>query len=264
LVSFSGNQVTTRPDNEQRSFANLRSRERHRLRPSVCACGNTRVPAGGIRASNPGGSALRRKIALVCILASACALAALGAAATPAADNQSAAPDTQALSSETVESRDALARERAAHTAAVHRLGVRIKAYQRTTWYWQRVMGRPLTPREGLYLLSMSIPAVEGALTRWRKRARAATRAARHPPHLQQWLCIHRYEASWSDSGAPYYGGLQMDRTFMSRYGGFLLRHKGTADRWTPLEQIWVAERAFRAGRGFYPWPSTARSCGLI
>ncbi len=43
-----------------------------------------------------------------------------------------------------------------------------------------------------------------------------------------------------------------------------LLRRKGTADRWTPVEQMWVAERAHRSGRGFYPWPNTARYCGLI
>ena len=47
-------------------------------------------------------------------------------------------------------------------------------------------------------------------------------------------------------------------------YGGDLLRRKGTADKWTPVEQMWVAERAYRAGRGFYPWPNTARYCGLI
>ena len=34
------------------------------------------------------------------------------------------------------------------------------------------------------------------------------------------------------------------------------------ADHWTPIEQMWVAERAYRSGRGFYPWPNTARYCG--
>ena len=48
------------------------------------------------------------------------------------------------------------------------------------------------------------------------------------------------------------------------RYGRDLLRRKGTADHWLPLEQIWVAEKARRSGRGFYPWPNTARACGLI
>jgi hypothetical protein len=27
---------------------------------------------------------------------------------------------------------------------------------------------------------------------------------------------------------------------------------------------MWIAEKAYRAGRGFYPWPNTARYCGLI
>ena len=37
---------------------------------------------------------------------------------------------------------------------------------------------------------------------------------------------------------------------FQATYGGDLLRAKGTADHWTPLEQMWVAERAYRT-RGF-------------
>ena len=53
-----------------------------------------------------------------------------------------------------------------------------------------------------------------------------------------------------------------MDLSFQEEYGGWLLRTKGTADRWTPLEQIWVAVRAWRS-RGFSPWPTTARECGL-
>lgn len=84
------------------------------------------------------------------------------------------------------------------------------------------------------------------------------------PPHYSAWLCIHRYEGSWTDGGSPYWGGLQMDWTFMSSYGSTLLTSKGTADHWTPLEQMWVAERAYSSGRGFYPWPNTARYCGLI
>jgi hypothetical protein len=55
-----------------------------------------------------------------------------------------------------------------------------------------------------------------------------------------------------------------MDWGFMARYGQELLRRKGTANLWTPLEQMWVAERAFRSGRGYFPWPNSARNCGLI
>jgi len=99
----------------------------------------------------------------------------------------------------------------------------------------------------------------------WRHRA-VATRKQflRGPAHRSAWLCIHRYEGAWSDGGSPYYGGLQMDISFQASYGGALLAAKGTAENWTPLEQMWVAERAYRSGRGFYPWPNTARFCGLI
>ncbi len=55
-----------------------------------------------------------------------------------------------------------------------------------------------------------------------------------------------------------------MDISFQRHYAPRVLRTKGTADRWSPLEQMWVAERAYRSGRGFYPWPNTARYCGLI
>ncbi len=98
----------------------------------------------------------------------------------------------------------------------------------------------------------------------WRRRAVRAGRRASHPPHRAAWLCIHRYEGAWADANPPYYGGLQMDIGFQRTYGRRLLRRKGTADRWTRLEQMWVAERAHRSRRGFYPWPSTARACGLI
>jgi hypothetical protein len=97
----------------------------------------------------------------------------------------------------------------------------------------------------------------------WKHRATAAKTRAFRPPHRSQWLCIHRYEGSWNDSGSPYYGGLQMDTEFQRTYGIELYRAKGTADHWTPLEQMWVAERAYRT-RGFWPWPNTARYCGLL
>jgi hypothetical protein len=43
-----------------------------------------------------------------------------------------------------------------------------------------------------------------------------------------------------------------------------LLRRKGTADAWTAIEQMWVAERALRRGYGFGLWPNSARRCGLV
>ena len=78
-------------------------------------------------------------------------------------------------------------------------------------------------------------------------------------------LCIHTHEAhTWdTNTGNGYYGGLQMDMSFQRAYGATLLRRKGTADHWTAPEQIAVAIIAHRT-RGFYPWPNTARMCGLL
>jgi hypothetical protein len=99
----------------------------------------------------------------------------------------------------------------------------------------------------------------------WKGRYLAARWRYEHPPRLRDWLCIHRGEGAWnSNTGNGYYGGMQMDRQFQRTYGPELYRRKGTANNWTPLEQIWVSERAYSSGRGFYPWPTTARRCGLI
>ena len=87
---------------------------------------------------------------------------------------------------------------------------------------------------------------------------------ARLLEHGEEHGCIHRYEGAWADDGAPYYGGLQMDLGFQRRYGSSLLARKGPAGNWTPIEQMWVAERARRSGRGYWPWPNAARICGLL
>jgi len=132
-----------------------------------------------------------------------------------------------------------------------------VRRYRAETWRWQALMGTSLTHR--------SIrPSTRAVLHFWVQAAGRAYSKAIHPPHKGAWLCIHRHEGSWRDSGDPYWGGLQMDRGFMAGYApGYLLR-RGYADRWSPLEQMWVAERAYRSGRGFYAWPNTARYCGLI
>jgi hypothetical protein len=109
----------------------------------------------------------------------------------------------------------------------------------------------------------------------WQRRAAAATlsvavhgAAARvvAPRWLiAAFLCVHRYEGSWtSNTGNGYYGGLQLDRSFMGRYGRDYLARWGTADRWPPWAQLQASVRAYRAGRGFWPWPNTARACGLL
>jgi len=139
-----------------------------------------------------------------------------------------------------------------------------IHAKRDETWRWDDVMSAS-RPRYGAYAeRSHSLQYRRSVLSLWAQRADQTRYAAQHPPRLKDWLCIHHYEGSWTDPNAPYYGGLQMDMSFMQAYGAQLLRTKGTANHWTPLEQIWVAERAYRSGRGFYPWPNTARWCGLI
>ena len=127
---------------------------------------------------------------------------------------------------------------------------------------WLTVIHGRLPHRAARSLEGHSIRQLRSLARRWHHREHAAWRRATHPPHLDGWLCIHQHEGSWADAGAPYWGGLQMDLSFQGRYGGWLLRHKGTADHWSPLEQIWVAVHAWR-GRGFAPWPNTARFCGL-
>jgi hypothetical protein len=139
-----------------------------------------------------------------------------------------------------------------------------IHRYQRQTWRWQTVMGLRPTPTKRVAETDPSRTFKLWVRNLWHRRAVKAHRLAMHPPHKAGWLCIHRHEGAWHDPDAPYYGGLQMDISFQHTYGRDLLRRKGTADHWTPLEQMWVAERAHRSGRGYYPWPNTARYCGLI
>jgi hypothetical protein len=135
----------------------------------------------------------------------------------------------------------------------------RIDRYRHETWHWQRTMGHSLTR-------SLRDPPadVQAKIAVWQRVALRTRLRAQNPPHKRQWLCIHHFEGAWNDPNPPYYGGLQMDLSFQRAYSGGLLSRKGTANHWTPLEQMWAAERAHRAGRGFYPWPNTARYCGLI
>jgi len=154
-------------------------------------------------------------------------------------------------------------RVKAADHALMARLLGRIATHRDEAWRWQRVMHRAPTPYRDSARRIRSVAYRKWVLDLWHQRAVAAKQQALNPPHRSEWLCIHGYEGSWTDPDAPYYGGLQMDREFQATYALELLRTKGTADHWTPLEQMWVAERAYRT-RGFWPWPNTARYCGLL
>lgn len=102
----------------------------------------------------------------------------------------------------------------------------------------------------------------------WLLIAIFAESARSHPKPLPRgWLraalCVHRHEGSWRDPGAPYYGGMQMSLAFQRRWAPRLLRRRGTADHWTPHQQLRVAHRAWRH-LGWRPWPTAARKCGLL
>lgn len=147
--------------------------------------------------------------------------------------------------------------------AAMRRTLAGINHHRNETWRWQKVMQVNRTPYGASAVDARSLKYRTWVLHLWQHRAHKARVKAQNPPHKQEWLCIHNYEGSWTDPNSPYYGGLQMDLEFQATYGPELLRAKGTADHWTPLEQMWVAERAYKT-RGFWPWPNTARYCGLI
>jgi hypothetical protein len=161
--------------------------------------------------------------------------------------------------------RKAAAEGKKAHVYPADRAVVKqIHRYRKETWRWQSLMGVRRTPASRAVETDPSYSYKLWVRNVWKHRATRTRRKAGRPPHRSGWFCIHRFEGAWTDPNAPYYGGLQMDLSFQRRYGRELLRRKGTANHWTPLEQMWVAERAHRSGRGYYPWPNTARSCGLI
>ena len=193
---------------------------------------------------------MRQKLTV--LLACGCALGALVCAATLQADPGPAPEPTTT----TTTAATTIAAKPAPDLDLIGRL---IQRHRQDLWRWERVMGRPLTRS-----LANTPTDPHRRVAAWHQLAVKMHRRALNVPHRAAWLCIHRYEGSWSDPNPPYYGGLQMDLHFQRTYAPALLRLKGTADHWTPLEQMWAAERAHRSGRGFYPWPNTARYCGLI
>lgn len=100
---------------------------------------------------------------------------------------------------------------------------------------------------------------------RWRARvdrrlvAEARARLAPRIAHLALWLCIHGGEGAWSDTGDPYWGGLQM-------HPGWGYGTSWHASDDSPLVQMQSAERAYRAS-GFSTawlegqWPNTSPPC---
>ena len=207
---------------------------------------------------------MRRSILACGLLLAFAGLTTAAAAATVSTDSATSSSLSTATSPTDTTATTTVARNAPSRwelrTAAIWRRHIR--HYQADTQHWLTVMrGRP-PANVSRTLAYRSLSQLRRVAQRWQHRARNAWWHAKHPPGLGAWLCIHHYEGSWVDSGGPYWGGLQMDLSFQRSYGAWLLRHKGTADHWSPLEQIWVAVRASHT-RGFSPWPSTARDCGV-
>jgi hypothetical protein len=173
-------------------------------------------------------------------------LTLLAVPAAAFADEPTTETTTSTTTTSTTTTEDAV--DPCAETPATRRILARAIRFRDITRRWRLLMRLP-----GPTLLLPQTPF--GSLLakrrwvahRWYGKAMRARELGHHPPHKPEWRCIHGYEAPWTDPGARYYGGLQMDIAFQRTYALGLLRRKGTANRWTPLEQMWVAERAHRA-----------------
>jgi hypothetical protein len=202
---------------------------------------------------------LRRSILACGLLLAFAGMATAAAAATTGTDENSSTSTTTTAATTTA----AAPNVPSPWEAREARIWLRhIRHFRADTRHWMTVMrGRP-PANASRRLAAGSLARLRQLAVHWRRRAHRVWWHAKHPPELGAWLCIHHYEGSWADAGSPYWGGLQMDISFQETYGRWLLRHKGTAENWSPLEQIWVAVRAARV-RGFSPWPNTARYCGV-
>jgi hypothetical protein len=101
------------------------------------------------------------------------------------------------------------------------------------------------------------------------KHHRAQHKSSLCGPNYMAWYyssgakCVHEHEGAWNDPNSPYWGGFQADLSFQATYNPSAYRRYGTADNWPIIEQIKMAYNGHKA-RGWYPWPNTARMCGLL
>lgn len=115
-----------------------------------------------------------------------------------------------------------------------------------------------------LEMHTVGVPYLQWLYKHFKKKANhlAAVKARRFP----RLRCIHRLEGSWTAyNPAGYYGGFQMDWSFMRTWGPDKLKKYGGRDAraWDPRDQMAVASRAV-SQIGYGPWPNTARACGLL
>lgn len=66
-----------------------------------------------------------------------------------------------------------------------------------------------------------------------------------------------------TNTGNGYYGKWQADVQFQRTYALWLYNRFGVASNWPEWAQDLMGFRGYRS-RGWYPWPNTARRCGLL
>lgn len=119
--------------------------------------------------------------------------------------------------------------------------------------------------------LERKLEARAAAVRRQNLRTLQAVRREDDPAAIvaqlaRAFMCVHAGEGAWTAAtGNGYWGGLQMDRGFMSAYAPPALIARGYAHVWSPVEQIAVGILGWSLrGRTFAPWPTTGRRCGLL
>lgn len=140
-----------------------------------------------------------------------------------------------------------------------------LRFFSRRQWLvWDGPLARRRIAKGALRVAYARITAARSELV----RAQAVLVIVTEPPAdalTRAFLCIHSYEGSWTaNTGNGYYGGMQMDAAFELRYGGEFVHRWGTANNWPVWAQLVAARRAYLSGRGFWPWPNTARLCRLL
>ena len=123
--------------------------------------------------------------------------------------------------------------------------------------------GRGRTPNRGRYLRTRDVAFRLHVLKQWRRRAiragEGAQPAARAPLALPP-----AARGPWRDAHDPYWGGLSDGPTLScSTTPRAISSRRGWANTWSPVEQMWVAEQAHRAG-GASTLAQHRPVCGLL
>ena len=151
----------------------------------------------------------------------------------------------------------------AEHQQAVHSWRHKARFRRNQASHLARRLGIHYRPRRA-EIHMIRIVRLQHLTRHYRLRGNHFRRIIRHRfPHL---MCIHHYEGSWSAyNSAGYYGGFQMDASFMQHWGADKLRkyHGRDARYWSAADQLAVGMRAVRV-RGYTPWSNSASACGIL